>query len=80
MAEVERVQLEVRVLGEPGVVESPLSYGQNIEGSRITIDGWLLPVLEVQRIHQSRNSVVTGSDFYSFEGDNVQPLTNDDLS
>lgn len=80
MAEVERVQLETRVLGEPGVVECSLSYGENIDGSRITIDGWLMPVMELQRIHRSRNSIATASDFYSFEGDRVQFLTNGDLS
>lgn len=80
MAEVERVQLEKRVLGEPGVVECPLSYGYNIDGSRITIDGWLMPMLELERIHQGRSSVAAGSDFYSFEGDRVQPLADDDLS
>lgn len=80
MAEVERVQLETQVLGEPGVVECLLSYGQNIDGSRITIDGWLMPVLELQRIHQGRNYIAAGSDFYSFEGDKLQSLTNSDLS
>lgn len=80
MAEVKRAQLETRVLGELGVVECPLSYGQNIDGSRTTIDGWLMPVLELKRIHQGRNSIAAGSDFYSFEGDGIQPLTDGDLS
>ncbi|KAH0831978.1 midasin [Lanmaoa asiatica] len=80
MAEVERVQLETRILGEPGVVECPLSYGQNIDGSRITVDGWLMPVLELERVHRGCNSVAAGSDFYLFEGDRIQPLTNGDLS
>jgi midasin len=80
MAEVERVQLETRVLGEPGVVECLLSYGYDIDGGRITVDGWLMPMLELERIHHGRNSVAAGSDFYSFEGDRIQPLTDDDLS
>lgn len=80
MAEVERVQLETRVLGELGVVECPLSYGYKIDGSRITIDGWLMPVLELERVHQGRNSVAAGSDFYSSKGDSIQQLSDDDLS
>lgn len=79
MAEVERVQLEARVLGQPGVVDCPLSYGQNVDRSRIIIDGWLMPVLELERIHRVRNSVA-GSDFYSFDVDRSQPLANSDLS
>lgn len=80
MAEVERVQLERRVLGEPGVVECPLSYGSNIDGSRITVDGWLMSVLELERIHKTRNSVATGSDFHFLGDDRVQPLADYDLS
>ena len=80
MAEVERVKLETRVLGQPGVADCPLSYGKNIDGSRITIDGWLMPVLELERIHQGRNFVAAGSDFYSLDADRIQPLANNDLS
>ncbi|KAF8443019.1 hypothetical protein L210DRAFT_3759383 [Boletus edulis BED1] len=80
MAEVERVQLETRILGEPGVVECPLTYGYNVDGSRITVDGWLMPTLEVERVYQCRNSVTVDSDFYTHEGDRIQNLTNDDLS
>jgi len=80
MAEVERVQLERRVLGEPGVAECPLSFGCNVDGSRITVDGWLMPMLELERIHQTRNFVAAASDFYSFGCDKIQPLADDDLS
>lgn len=80
MAEAERVQLETQILGEPGVIECPLSYGYNIDGSRITVDGWLIPMLELERIHQVRNSIAAGSDFYSLEGDKIQYVASDDLS
>ncbi|KAG9315862.1 hypothetical protein JVU11DRAFT_3511 [Chiua virens] len=77
MAEVERVRLEARVLGEPGVAECVISYGQNIDGSGVTIDGWLMPVLELERIHRAHDSISSTSNFY---GDKAQSLTNDDLS
>jgi midasin len=80
MAEVERTQLETRFLGEPGVVDCSLSYGENIDGSRITIDGWLMPMLELKRVHQGRNSVAAGSDFYSPGNVRIQLLTSSDLS
>lgn len=80
MAEVERVRLEARVLGEPGMIECPLSYGYNVDGSRITVDGWLMPVLELERIYRARSSLADGPDFYSLEGDETQYLVNDDLS
>lgn len=80
MAEVERVQLEARVLGQLGAVDCPLSYSQNIDGSRNTIDGWLMPMLELKRVHHGHNSVASGFDFYSLDGDGPQSLTNSDLS
>ncbi|KAF9220907.1 hypothetical protein BS17DRAFT_290054 [Gyrodon lividus] len=81
MAEVERTKLETRVLGEYGGVDCPLSYGQNIDGSQITIDGWLIPALELKRVHDVRNSLAAGPDFYSLEeGDILQSLSEGDLS
>ncbi|KIJ64401.1 hypothetical protein HYDPIDRAFT_132220 [Hydnomerulius pinastri MD-312] len=81
MAEVERAKLETRVLGEFCGVDCPLSYGQNIDGSVIIIDGWLMPTLEHKRVHDVRNALAAGPDFYSLEdGDVLQPLSENDLS
>ncbi|KIK92495.1 hypothetical protein PAXRUDRAFT_571192 [Paxillus rubicundulus Ve08.2h10] len=81
MAEVERAKLETRVLGESGGVDCPLTYGQNIDGSQIIIDGWLMPALELKRVHGIRDSLSAGPDFYSLEeGDVLQPLSEGDLS
>ena len=80
MAEVERVRLEARVLGQPGMTDCPLSYGRNIDGGRITIDGWLMPVLELERIHRGRDSIAAGSNFYSVDAHKIQSLTDDHLS
>ncbi|KAF9242636.1 midasin nuclear AAA ATPase [Melanogaster broomeanus] len=81
MAEVERTKLETRVLGESGGIDCPMLYEQNIDGSQTTMDGWLLPALEHKRVHDVRNSLADGQDFYSLEeGDIFQPLSEGDLS
>ncbi|KAH7885416.1 midasin [Phlebopus sp. FC_14] len=81
MAEVERTKLETRVLGELGGIDLPLNYGQNIDESEVTIDGWLLPTLDLQRIHDARNALVAGPDFYSLEdGDAPHHLSESDIS
>ncbi|KAF8843352.1 P-loop containing nucleoside triphosphate hydrolase protein [Paxillus ammoniavirescens] len=81
MAEVERTKLETRVLGESGGADCLLTYGQNIDGSQVIIDGWLMPALELKRVHDVRDCLAAGPDFYSLEeGDVLQPLSEWDLS
>lgn len=71
MGEEERCNLEREILGEPCSVDCNLNYGQNVDGSVKEVDGWLLPVLEVRRVQQERESIVSEQlDFYSREGGN----------
>jgi len=80
MAEVEREKLITHVLGEFCGVDCPINYGQNIDGTVIETDGWLVPTLEIKRIHDARDAILEGPDFYSLEtGDVLQPLSESDL-
>jgi midasin len=80
MAEVEREKLITHVLGEFCGVDCPVNYGQTIDGTVVEIDGWLVPTLEIKRIHDARDAVLEGPDFYSLEeGDVPQALSEADL-
>ena len=71
MGEEERCNLEREILGEPCSVDCNLNYGQNVDGSLKEVDGWLLPVLEVRRVQEERESIVSEQlDFYSRAGGN----------
>jgi len=80
MAEVEREKLITHVLGEFCGVDCPVNYGQTIDGTVVETDGWLVPALEVKRIHDARDAILDGPNFYSLEeGDVSQPLSEADL-
>ena len=71
MCEAEREKLENTLIGSMAHVECPLEYGQDHHGNASVIDGWLLPVIEKQRIHDSLNSISTDTrDFSMGQGDN----------
>lgn len=81
MGEDEREKLDKEVLGEICGGDCRIGYGENVSGSPKEIDGWLLPVLEIQRATDSRNALVTEpQDFYSFQdGDHGPSLIISDL-
>ncbi|KAH7907327.1 midasin [Hygrophoropsis aurantiaca] len=81
MAEVERERLESRILGDFCGVDCLIHYGQNTDGSAVQIDGWLFPVLEIDRITKARNALVLDDqDFYASERDSSVPrLSQSDL-
>ncbi|KAJ6530392.1 midasin nuclear AAA ATPase [Mycena vulgaris] len=76
MGEAERETMERATLGEVCGVDCPLEYGQNPDGSRSEIDGWVMPVFEVKRIQETRRRIAENSQtFYDFpEGDTLEPL------
>ncbi|KAG1818477.1 uncharacterized protein BJ212DRAFT_1479486 [Suillus subaureus] len=81
MAEIERERLINHVLGEFCGVDCPINYGQTIDGTVVETDGWLMPALEIKRIHDARDAILENSDFYSPEAEDVlQPLSEADLS
>jgi midasin len=81
MTEVEQEKLEKLVLGEPCGVDCQIGCGQDVDGTSKELDGWLLPVLEVKRITDARNALVTEPhDFYTVEeGDSKPCLTPSNL-
>ncbi|KAF9533063.1 hypothetical protein CPB83DRAFT_903057 [Crepidotus variabilis] len=82
MGEAERLKIEKEILGEPCGVDCPLNYGQDLNGADIEVDGWIMPVTEVNRIRQERNDIVTKPiDFYSLnQGVSPIPLEESHLS
>lgn len=71
MCEAEREKLENTLIGSMAHTECLLEFGQDLHGNANVIDGWLLPVIEKQRIHDSLNSIASGTkDFTMEEGDN----------
>ncbi|TDL22264.1 P-loop containing nucleoside triphosphate hydrolase protein [Rickenella mellea] len=81
MGDAEREKLEVQVLGEIGKDDCPVYYGQDIVQNPQTIDGWLLPVIELKRIENAREHILDSQDYYtSEESDDLFSLRQEDLS
>ncbi|KAJ3798746.1 P-loop containing nucleoside triphosphate hydrolase protein [Lentinula aff. detonsa] len=80
MGETERKKWEEATLGELYTLDCPLGYGDALDGSQVTIDGWLMPILELERVRSARNAIVTESqDFYSSDTGNAQPIKASEL-
>ncbi len=75
MGEAEREILEREVLhGEPFVPDCPLEYGKKPHGETWVVDGWMLPVLEQDRIQNWRNDIldaVSREGYYVWDGGDV---------
>jgi midasin len=70
MGEAEREKLENTLIGTRANAECPLEYGLDLHGRVHIIDGWLLPVIETQRIHDLRNAIATNTrDFSTWQED-----------
>ncbi|KAK7048623.1 midasin [Favolaschia claudopus] len=70
MGEGEREKMESEILGQSGGVDCPLEYGRNADGTPIEMDGWVMPVFEVQRIREMRRQIVTEPHNYYEGGQN----------
>ncbi|KAI9443340.1 midasin [Lactarius indigo] len=57
MSELEREKLENSLVGSMATAECPLEFGIDVCERVITIDGWLLPVIEMQRIYDARCAI-----------------------
>ena len=82
MSDAQKEKVEKEVLGEPlAGVDCPVGYGENVDGTKMVEDGWLIPVLEVTRITDARDELAAEPhDFYSFEeGDPGPTLSSADL-
>lgn len=68
MNEAQKETLEEQVLGEGCGMDCQTEFGESPDGVVIEIDGWILPVLEIKRITDARNALVTEpQDYYSAE-------------
>lgn len=74
MIEAERVKLEKTVLGSPETVECPILYDTLPDGTRRTLDGWILPVVERTRVVEARNALLTPQNYYTQHGDSTEPI------
>ncbi|KAF8890021.1 hypothetical protein CPB84DRAFT_1411321 [Gymnopilus junonius] len=68
MGEAGRCDLEREILGEPCGVDCQLNYGQNLDETEKEVDGWIMPVVELKRVQEERDEIVTEPmDFFSME-------------
>ena len=74
MMEGERVKLEKELIGDPAEVDCPIQYGMEIDGKQKVMDGWLLPLEDAERIVNARKALLEPQDFFTFEGDSVEPI------
>jgi midasin len=73
MSEEERCKLEAEVLGELCGVDCQLDYGQNIDGTVRVVDGWIMPVVELKRVQEERDTIITKPIDYFSRDDQQQP-------
>ena len=75
MMEGERTKIEKEVLGEVSQTHCRVAFGFNPDGSVHETDGWVLPVLEVERIARCRSALVEPHDYYAVdETDSCEPI------
>ncbi|KAG6810904.1 hypothetical protein H0H92_009865 [Tricholoma furcatifolium] len=81
MAEAEREVMEREVLGEPFGVDCPIEYGSNLDATGNEVDGWIMPVLELQRIKEMREQIAyVDQNYYSDVEGPLTPIQLSDLS
>jgi midasin len=81
MSEAEREKLETEILGKICGVDCPIEYGHDIYGNSRSIDGWVLPALELKRVFDARNALISDvQDYYTIDpGDVYHPISQSDL-
>ncbi|TBU59248.1 midasin [Dichomitus squalens] len=81
MMEGERVKMEKEVLGEVSEIDCPIDFDTNLDGTARRVDGWIMPVLELERIAQGRDALLEPQDFYNHEEtDSSEPIHPAELS
>lgn len=74
MNEAERVKMENAVVGEVDAVDCPIAYDETPDGTRRTLDGWILPVVEKTRIVEARNALLTPQNYYTNQEAAIEPI------
>ncbi|KAF8073543.1 midasin nuclear AAA ATPase [Lyophyllum atratum] len=82
MGEAEREVMEKEVLGEPYGVDCQMEYGTDVDGSRKEVDGWIMPVVELQRVKDTREKIAQEDHGYYDvgEGESFSPIQPSELS
>ncbi|OSD02514.1 midasin [Trametes coccinea BRFM310] len=81
MLEGDRVTLEKEVVGDVEDVDCPVQYAINLDGTVREVDGWVLPVLEMERISRARDALLDDEGFYIYaESDSSEPIHPAELS
>ncbi|KAI1794980.1 midasin [Ganoderma leucocontextum] len=80
MMEGERVSMEKEVLGEVSNVDCPIAFGVNLDGTLQQVSGWIMPVVELERIAQGRYQLLEPHDFYIHDNDSSEPIHPAELS
>ncbi|RDX53520.1 midasin [Lentinus brumalis] len=70
MMEGERVKIEREVLGDVSEVDCPITFGVNADGTARTVDGWVLPAIEIERVTRARDALLLASDQFISDDDN----------
>lgn len=73
-------ELERKALGEPGVCDCNISYGVDVSGTSQVVDGWLLPIIEAERIEKGRQDLLQSPAYYSDSRSSQFRLSSNDLS
>lgn len=72
MPELRRQEMQRTFLGELGVEDCEIDYGVDIHGQPLTLDAWLLTILESERINEKR-SEIANSRFPYLQTRTIQP-------
>lgn len=72
MGEAQRNDIERDVLGEICGIECLLYYA-DVDNTPEYVDGWIMPVIEIQRIKDARMSIATSSQSYFANMASIQP-------
>ena len=74
MMEGERVNVEKEAIGEVSDVDCTIAFGVNADGTLQQVSGWVMPVLELERIARGRDQLVEPHDFYIHDNDSSEPI------
>jgi midasin len=81
MGESEKEKLQHEIIGENFKVDCDIEFSTEIDGSVRMVDGWFMPITEVERITNTRNEMIReAQDFYRAEGgDGFRPIHPSEL-
>jgi midasin len=74
MMEVERVKMEKIVIGDVREIDCPVLYGILPDGTSRVVDGWILPIIEKTRVVEARNGLLMPQNYYTHDGDSIEPI------